>query len=163
IVFGGKRHLALAGPLIHGASRRWPSPFDRAVEEVVAHRGRLVCVLASGDPYLYGVGSLLARHVDPSETVVVPAPSAFTLPAARPARLASAGRRSGVAARPRARSHPPAPAPRREGIGADLRWRRPGRARATAVRERLRRLEAHRTRSSRWPARTGAHRDSGGV
>jgi precorrin-6Y C5,15-methyltransferase (decarboxylating) len=83
IVFGGKRHLALAGPLIRGAARPWPSPFDRAVEEVVAQRGRQVCVLASGDPYLYGVGSLLARHVDASETLVVPAPSAFSLAAAR--------------------------------------------------------------------------------
>jgi precorrin-6B C5,15-methyltransferase / cobalt-precorrin-6B C5,C15-methyltransferase len=83
IVFGGKRHLALAGPLIRGAARPWPSPFDLAVEEVVAHRGRQVCVLASGDPYLFGVGSLLARHVDATETVVVPAPSAFSLAAAR--------------------------------------------------------------------------------
>ena len=83
IVFGGRRHLALAGPLIRGAARPWPSPFDRAVEEVVAQRGRQVCVLASGDPYLYGVGSLLARHVDADETIVVPAPSAFSLAAAR--------------------------------------------------------------------------------
>jgi precorrin-6B C5,15-methyltransferase / cobalt-precorrin-6B C5,C15-methyltransferase len=83
IVFGGKRHLALAGSLIRGAARPWPSPFDRAVEEVVAQRGRQVCVLASGDPYLYGVGSLLARHVDAAETMVVPAPSAFSLAAAR--------------------------------------------------------------------------------
>jgi precorrin-6Y C5,15-methyltransferase (decarboxylating) len=83
IVFGGKRHLALAGSLIRGAARPWPSPFDRAVEEVVAHRGRQVCVLASGDPYLYGVGALLARHVDAAETIVVPAPSAFSLAAAR--------------------------------------------------------------------------------
>jgi precorrin-6Y C5,15-methyltransferase (decarboxylating) len=83
IVFGGKRHLALATSLIRGAARPWPSPFDRAVEEVLAYRGRQVCVLASGDPYLYGVGSLLARHVDAVETVVVPAPSAFSLAAAR--------------------------------------------------------------------------------
>jgi precorrin-6Y C5,15-methyltransferase (decarboxylating) len=83
IVFGGKRHLGLAGPLIRGAVRPWPSPFDSAVAEVLAQRGRQVCVLASGDPYLYGVGALLARHVAPSETVVVPAPSAFSLAAAR--------------------------------------------------------------------------------
>ncbi len=83
IVFGGKRHLALAGTLIRGAARPWPSPFERAVDEVVAHRGRQVCVLASGDPFLYGVGALLARHVNAAETVVVPAPSAFSLAAAR--------------------------------------------------------------------------------
>jgi precorrin-6Y C5,15-methyltransferase (decarboxylating) len=40
-------------------------------------------VLASGDPYLYGVGAVLARHVEPAETVVMPAPSAFSLAAAR--------------------------------------------------------------------------------
>jgi precorrin-6Y C5,15-methyltransferase (decarboxylating) len=83
IVFGGKRHLGLASPLIRGAARPWPSPFERAVDEVLAHRGRLVCVLASGDPFHYGVGSLLARRVEPQETLVVPAPSAFSLAAAR--------------------------------------------------------------------------------
>jgi precorrin-6Y C5,15-methyltransferase (decarboxylating) len=83
IVFGGKRHLALAGALIRGAMRPWPSPFDAGVAEVVAQRGRQVCVLASGDPYLYGVGAVLARHVEPAETLVVPAPSAFSLAAAR--------------------------------------------------------------------------------
>jgi precorrin-6Y C5,15-methyltransferase (decarboxylating) len=83
IVFGGKRHLGLAGPLIRGAVRPWPSPFDSAVAEVLAQRGRQVCVLASGDPYHYGIGALLARHVAPGETIVVPAPSAFSLAAAR--------------------------------------------------------------------------------
>lgn len=83
IVFGGRRHLALAAPLIRGAARPWPSPFERAVEEVLAQRGRPVCVLASGDPFVHGVGAVLARHVDPGETVVVPAPSAFSLAAAR--------------------------------------------------------------------------------
>jgi precorrin-6Y C5,15-methyltransferase (decarboxylating) len=83
IVFGGKRHLGLAAPLIRGAARQWPSPFKQGIEEILAHRGRSVCVLASGDPFLYGVGSVLARHVEPQETTVVPAPSAFSLAAAR--------------------------------------------------------------------------------
>jgi precorrin-6B C5,15-methyltransferase / cobalt-precorrin-6B C5,C15-methyltransferase len=83
IVFGGRRHLALAAPLIRGASRAWPSPFDGAVEEVSAHRGRAVCVLASGDPFHYGVGAVLARRIAPDEMIVVPAPSVFSLAAAR--------------------------------------------------------------------------------
>ena len=83
IVFGGRRHLALAAPLIRGAARPWPSPFEGAVKEVLEHRGRAVCVLASGDPYLYGIGCLLARHVDPREVQALPAPSAFSLAAAR--------------------------------------------------------------------------------
>jgi precorrin-6B C5,15-methyltransferase / cobalt-precorrin-6B C5,C15-methyltransferase len=83
IVFGGKRHLGLAAPLIRGAARPWPSPFDGAADEVLSHRGRQVCVLASGDPFLYGVGATLARRIDPREMIVVPAPSAFSLAAAR--------------------------------------------------------------------------------
>jgi len=83
IVFGGARHLALAAPLIRGEARPWPSPVSRGVEQVLAARGRNVCVLASGDPFFYGVGSVLANHVAPDETLVVPAPSSFSLAAAR--------------------------------------------------------------------------------
>ena len=83
IVFGGHRHLALAAPLIRGTSRSWRSPFEGAIEDVLAHRGRDVCVLASGDPFVYGVGSVLLRHIDPRETVAVPAPSTFSLAASR--------------------------------------------------------------------------------
>jgi precorrin-6B C5,15-methyltransferase / cobalt-precorrin-6B C5,C15-methyltransferase len=83
IVFGGKRHLALAGSLIRGEARPWPSPFDNAVDQVVAERRRQVCVLASGDPFLYGVGAKLARTIDPAEMLAVPAPSAFSLATAR--------------------------------------------------------------------------------
>jgi precorrin-6Y C5,15-methyltransferase (decarboxylating) len=83
VVFGGERHLTLAAPLINGEAKRWPSPFSGAVGEVLAARGRQVCVLASGDPFQYGVGSVLAAHVSPDETLVVPAPSAFSLAAAR--------------------------------------------------------------------------------
>ncbi len=83
IVFGGRRHLALVAPLIRGATRPWPSPFDGAADEVVAQRGRPVCVLASGDPFHYGVGAVLARRIDAREMNVVPAPSAFSLAAAR--------------------------------------------------------------------------------
>jgi precorrin-6Y C5,15-methyltransferase (decarboxylating) len=83
IVFGGKRHLTLAGPLIRGAARPWPTPFAGAADEVSSHRGRQICVLASGDPFQYGVGAVLARRIDPREMIVVPAPSAFSLAAAR--------------------------------------------------------------------------------
>jgi precorrin-6Y C5,15-methyltransferase (decarboxylating) len=83
IVFGGRRHLTLAAPLIRGAARPWPSPFDGAVAEVAALRGRQVCVLASGDPFMHGVGGALARRIDAQEMLVVPVPSAFSLAAAR--------------------------------------------------------------------------------
>ena len=83
IVFGGERHLRLAASLVRGAARPWPSPFGRAVEDVAAERPRQVCVLASGDPFHYGIGALLARRVAAEEILTVPAPSAFSLAAAR--------------------------------------------------------------------------------
>jgi precorrin-6Y C5,15-methyltransferase (decarboxylating) len=83
IVFGGDRHLKLAGKLIRGRKLSWPSPFEGAVDDVLAQRARQVCVLASGDPFFYGIGAVLARKINPAEMLAVPAPSAFSLAAAR--------------------------------------------------------------------------------
>jgi precorrin-6B C5,15-methyltransferase / cobalt-precorrin-6B C5,C15-methyltransferase len=81
-VFGGERHLALAGPL--DAERiPWPSPFADAYPQILARRGRPVCVLASGDPFHYGIGAEIARLVPADEIVCFPQPSAFSLAAAR--------------------------------------------------------------------------------
>lgn len=83
VVFGGERHLALAKPLARGEMRAWPSPFDAAMQAVRELAGRKVCVLASGDPFFFGVGATLARVVPADEMHVVPAPSSFSLAAAR--------------------------------------------------------------------------------
>ena len=83
VVFGGARHLALAASAIRGLSRTWGVPFDDSMAEVLNYRGQPVCVLASGDPFLHGAGSVLARLVSHEEIVAVPAPSAFSLAAAR--------------------------------------------------------------------------------
>lgn len=81
MVFGGARHLNLVAPLITGEARAWPSPFS--IAPVLAERGRSVAVLASGDPMWHGVGATLLRAVDVAETRIFPAPSAFSLAAAR--------------------------------------------------------------------------------
>jgi len=83
VVFGGARHLAHAASLIRGVTRPWNSPFAQAVAEVLAYRGQPVCVLASGDPFHYGVGSLLAARVPAEEILSIPAISAFSLAASR--------------------------------------------------------------------------------
>jgi len=82
LVVGGARHLALAGPLA-AKTMTWPSPMSAAIPEILARRGSPVCVLASGDPFFYGVGSLLSAHVRPEEMQCLTAPSAFSLAAAR--------------------------------------------------------------------------------
>jgi precorrin-6Y C5,15-methyltransferase (decarboxylating) len=78
-VFGGERHLALAG--ISDRGQAWPVPFDAS--GVLARRGRPTVVLASGDPFWHGVGSSLAEKLSDGEWTAHPAPSTFALVAAR--------------------------------------------------------------------------------
>lgn len=79
IVFGGPRHLALADVGVRG--RAWSVPFD--VTPVLALRGQRVAVLASGDPFWFGVGGSLSAHLSTNEWQVFHAPSTFSLTAAR--------------------------------------------------------------------------------
>lgn len=78
-VFGGERHLALAD--VGSRGRAWPVPFDADV--VLSCRGRPTAVLASGDPFWYGAGASLADKLDGDEWIAHPAPSTFSLVAAR--------------------------------------------------------------------------------
>jgi precorrin-6Y C5,15-methyltransferase (decarboxylating) len=83
LVVGGKRHLGLADGLIRGRRLAWPSPIDAALPEIEKHRGRPVVVLASGDPFHYGVGDLLLRSIPADETLCLPQSSSFSLAASR--------------------------------------------------------------------------------
>lgn len=82
LVVGGRRHLDLAAPE-GAAALAWPSPLQDAFPDLIAMRGRPTVVLATGDPFFHGVGSLLAGIVDPEEMRVFPAPSAYSLACAR--------------------------------------------------------------------------------
>lgn len=79
IVFGGQRHLQLAGGGARG--RAWPVPFS--IAPVLGERGRKVVVLASGDPFWFGAGSLVAEALPAGEWRAMPATSTFSLVAAR--------------------------------------------------------------------------------
>jgi precorrin-6Y C5,15-methyltransferase (decarboxylating) len=81
-IVGGKRHLALAGPS-KAETMIWPSPIENGLDAIEARRGRSVCVLASGDPFFFGVGAMLMRRFTAEEMISVPAPSAFALAASR--------------------------------------------------------------------------------
>ncbi len=83
LVVGGERHLQLAASLIKGEARRWFSPIADTLPEITARRGQPVCVLASGDPFCFGIGSTLAAAIPAEEMLVVPALSSLTLAAAR--------------------------------------------------------------------------------
>lgn len=83
LVVGGRRHLALARPLIRGEAETWSSPIDAAIARIRGLRGRPVCVLASGDPFCFGIGGRLAAVIPIGEMTCLPAPSAFALACAR--------------------------------------------------------------------------------
>ena len=82
LVYGGRRHLALAGPLAAEA-RTWPSPIADAYPGLLARRGQPTCILATGDPFHYGIGAEIARLVPAEEMRVYPHVSAFSLACAR--------------------------------------------------------------------------------
>ncbi len=79
LVFGGPRHLILAE--VGARGQPWQVPFTS--DPVLAARGRKVVVLASGDPFWFGVGSRLAADLTAAEWTAVPAPSTFALAAAK--------------------------------------------------------------------------------
>ena len=82
-VYGGARHLGLLPETIEAERRAWPSPFADGLRDLIARRGQPCCVLASGDPMLFGVGASLAREIPANEMRVLPAPSSYSLAAAR--------------------------------------------------------------------------------
>lgn len=81
-VMGARRHLsllpALSCPLIE-----WPVPFADGIAQLLEKRGRRVVMLASGDPFWFGAGNSVTRHLSPCEWIAHPAPSTFSLAAAR--------------------------------------------------------------------------------
>ena len=76
------RHLALL-PDVGAVRREWPAPFAAGLAELLELRGRRVVVLASGDPFWFGVGGVISRHLAPDEWRAIPGVSTFSLAAAR--------------------------------------------------------------------------------
>jgi precorrin-6B C5,15-methyltransferase / cobalt-precorrin-6B C5,C15-methyltransferase len=89
IIFGGKRHLAMLPNTDTRKQLVWQTPFRESIDQIISRRGQRVCVLASGDPMCYGVGSglhqaLFAQGLIPlMEMTILPAPSAFSIACSR--------------------------------------------------------------------------------
>ncbi len=83
VIFGGARHLAMLPAEIPAERRPWPTPFAAAFDQVLKLQGSPVCILASGDPMFFGMGASLSRQLSSDEMHVLPAPSSFSLAAAR--------------------------------------------------------------------------------
>jgi len=79
---GPPRHLALL-PDLDAERVDWPVPFADGLDLLQGFRGRQVAVLASGDPFWFGAGSVIARRFAPGEWRALPGVSCFSLAAAR--------------------------------------------------------------------------------
>ena len=84
VILGGHRQLALAGTHLAAVRSPWPSPLLSALPGLLEkYRGRRLCVLASGDPMFFGIGSSLVRLVGAERVRVIAHPSAVSLACAR--------------------------------------------------------------------------------
>ncbi len=82
VLVGGERHLAM---IPDGTARRltWRRPLTDTMDDIRAAQGQRVVVLATGDPFCFGIGTTLRRAFPDEEIVTIPAPSAFSLARAR--------------------------------------------------------------------------------
>ncbi len=82
VIMGSERHLSLAKD-IDAERVTWPVPFEDGLPLLEGLRGRKVAVLASGDPFWFGAGSVIARRFAREEWRAIPGASVFSLAAAR--------------------------------------------------------------------------------
>ena len=82
VIMGAPRQLALLPPL-KAEQLSWPVPFEDGVQALLARRGEPTVMLASGDPFWFGAGTSVTRHLRRDEWVAHPAPSSFSLAASR--------------------------------------------------------------------------------
>ena len=82
LLIGGERHLEM---IPDGPARRltWRRPLAATMDDIRAAWGTRVVVLATGDPFCFGVGTMLWREFPDEGILTIPAPSAFSLACAR--------------------------------------------------------------------------------
>lgn len=105
MVTGAARHLGLLAGL-SAECRTWPVPFESGLAALLALRGRQVVMLASGDPFWFGAGSVVTRTLDRWEWTAHPVPSTFALAASRLGWPVEATRCLGLHAAPLSRLRP---------------------------------------------------------
>ena len=78
ILVGGDRHLDML-PADVRSRLVWAFPIESTIQQIISCRGKSVCVLASGDPLWFGIGTTLLKKIPMEEIVIIPSPSTFSL------------------------------------------------------------------------------------
>jgi precorrin-6Y C5,15-methyltransferase (decarboxylating) len=83
VLFGSARQLSLL-PQTVAEKVVWPSPLLPALRGLMeAHADRRACVLASGDPMFFGIGTALIQFFGPDRVRILPQASSASLACAR--------------------------------------------------------------------------------
>jgi precorrin-6Y C5,15-methyltransferase (decarboxylating) len=85
ILVGGDRHLAMLPDSTEDRRSQivWESPIEKTIQQIISDRGKAVCILASGDPLWFGIGTTLLKRIPIEEILIIPAPSTFSFICAR--------------------------------------------------------------------------------
>jgi precorrin-6Y C5,15-methyltransferase (decarboxylating) len=83
VIYGSRRQLDLLDGSVSAVRRAWPSPMLPALRTLLDDTDGDVHVVASGDPLLHGVGSVLIRHYGADAVAVLPHVSSVTLACSR--------------------------------------------------------------------------------
>ena len=66
-IYGAKRLIDLLENPDDKRIRVWPIPFADGIPELLQHRGEACVMLVSGDPFWYGAGRTITRHIERHE------------------------------------------------------------------------------------------------
>lgn len=85
ILLGGERHLKMIPNDVKGERLEWSSPIKESISKILrwrrteSRRGKIVSVMASGDPLCYGVAAKFLKHLPIDEIWIKPSLSTFSL------------------------------------------------------------------------------------
>ena len=79
-IIGPKRHLSML-PEVTAETVTWPIPFTDGITTLLDRRGTPSIMLVSGDPFWFGAGTQITKHLGAGEWYALPGHSCFSLAA----------------------------------------------------------------------------------
>ena len=79
-IIGPKRHLSML-PEVTAETVTWPIPFTDGITTLLDRRGTPSIMLVSGDPFWFGAGTQITKHLEAGEWCALPGHSCFSLAA----------------------------------------------------------------------------------
>ena len=79
-IIGPKRHLSML-PEVTAETVTWPIPFADGITTLLDRRGTPSIMLVSGDPFWFGAGTQITKHLEAGEWYALPGHSCFSLAA----------------------------------------------------------------------------------